>query len=153
MDVFMFSQVLREFRSEFTFSNKRPDMTLVLVVSTWVGMKCMENALESALVSMTVGPRAGWPFCQWVCLCLCGWKGSWHQGWQCHSQRTVCLSDRPTSPSEYNRTVMSEPSFAMATSHDSRERVGISVLCLCRECAACPLVEALLNLCYCWKSG
>lgn len=34
-----------------------------------------------------------------------------------------CVSDRPTSPSGHNRTVMSEQCFTMATSHDSRENV------------------------------
>ncbi len=85
---------------------------------------------------MTAGPRAGWPFCLLVGVSVPlggGGRvgGHWHQGWQCHSQRTVCLSDRPTSPSEHNHTVMSEPSFAMATSHDSTEGVGIFMLCVC----------------------
>lgn len=101
------------------------------------------------LLSVMAAHRAVRPFCQWVCLRRCGKKGSWHRGWQLHSQRTVCLSDQPTSPSEHNHPVMSEPSFAMATSHDTTERARIFMLCVCvcmRVLHACLCQYCLIHV-------
>lgn len=99
------------------------------------------------LLSAMAAHLAVRPFCQWVCLRRCGQKGSWHRGWQLHSQRTVCLSDQPTSPSEHNHPVMSEPSFAMATSHDSTERARIFMLCVCmRALHACLCQYCLIHV-------
>lgn len=89
-----------------------------------------------------IGPSAGG----------CGRKGSWHRSWQCHSQRTVCLSDRPTSPSEHNHTVMSEPSFAMAASHDSTECGNLHAPSLC-VCVVYQLELALHHPLWCCDSG
>lgn len=55
------------------------------------------------------------------------------------------VSDQPTSPWEHNPPVMSEPSFAMATSHDGTDWMGIFMLCLC---APCVLVPVMLNPCH-----
>lgn len=134
MDEFISYYIYLEFRQDF-LTKKKKDMTLIFQIDMREeeekNRNVWRNALESVLVSMTVGPRADWPFCRWVCLRLRGRKGSWHQGWQWHSQRTVCLSDRPTSPSEHNQTVMSEPSFAMAASHDSTECGNLHAPCVC----------------------
>lgn len=139
--IYLIYYIYLEFRREFTFPNKkkqkkRHDLDLPdrCEREGEKNRNVWRNALESVLVSMTVGPRADWPFCRWVCLRLRGRKGSWHQSWQCHSQRTVCLSDRPTSPSEHNHTVMSEPSFAMAASHDGTECGNLHAPCVCVCC-------------------
>lgn len=64
--------------------------------------------------------------------------------------RGQSVSDRPTI-TEHNHTVMSEPSFAMATSHDSTERVAIFMARVCVWCASLchhGLIHAIAdNLC------
>lgn len=58
-----------ESRQERIFREQRRDLAPPDQQKTGVGNKnrnVWRNAQESALVSMTVGPRADWPFCRWV---------------------------------------------------------------------------------------
>lgn len=80
-----------------------------------VRWKHKKNALKSVLVSMTVRHCAGWPLCRWRVHRSVGWRvaGSVRE-------QSVSLIV-PPQPQAHNRTVVSEPSFAMAASHDGTE--------------------------------
>lgn len=109
--------------------------------------KSMGNALESAVVSMTVGApvQAGPSASGRVCLVVfAGGRavGSTRAGSATVGEQSVfiSLSDLPTSPSEHNHTVMSEPLFfAVATSHDSSVTDSdrdLHSVCVCVSCLA-----------------
>jgi len=104
-------------------------------VEPWEKRQRTVNAPKSLLVSMTVGARrAGRPLLPvGASASLRVTEAVGSGAGRVHRRRTVRLSDRapPRCPQRYNRTVMSEPSYAMTTSHDSAGRVGSFILCVC----------------------
>lgn len=94
---------------------------------TWKKKKCLEKVPASH--------RAGRPFCRWVCLCLCGWKGSWHRGRQLRSQNSLCFwSSHLGPPSTIALLCLSPPSPWQHHMIAAKEQESSCCVCVCVNC-------------------